>query len=136
MIIQHQRITIIHQRRPSVQSLNEELQWLGASLGLFSLRDKDRSCFRIFIELLKAAKLNRPMASDELADQLGLSRGTVVHHLNKLMEAGLVICHQNRYILRVDSLEALIDDLAKDFERAASELKAVARDVDVFLGLR
>lgn len=135
MIIRHQRITIIHQRRPVVQNLNEELQWLGSSLGLFSLRDKDRSCFRIFVELLKAAKMDRPVSSDELAEQLGLTRGTVVHHLNKLMESGLVVSHHNRYLLRVDSLERLIEDLARDFERASKELKAVARDIDSYLGL-
>lgn len=135
MIIHHQRITIIHQSRPAVQNMNEQLQWLGASLGLFSLRDKDRSCFRIFVELLKAAKMDRPLSSDELADQLDLTRGTVVHHLNKLMESGLVVSQHNRYLLRVDSLEDLIEDLARDFDRASKELKAVARDIDLFLGL-
>lgn len=135
MIIHHQRITIIHQRRPVRQSLNEQLQWLGGSLGLFSLRDKDKSCFRIFIELLKAAKMNHPFSSDELALHLNLTRGTVVHHLNKLMESGIVVSEQNRYLLRVDSLEALIDDLATDFERASRDLKQVAREIDEFLGL-
>lgn len=135
MIIRHQRITIIHQRRPVRQSLNEQLQWLGGSLGLFSLRDKDKSCFRVFIELLKAAKLNQALSSDELAEHLGLSRGTVVHHLNKLMEAGIIVVQGNRYILRVDSLEALIEDLSQDFDRASRDLKAVARDIDEYLGL-
>lgn len=135
MIIHHQRITIIHQRRPVRQSLNEQLQWLGGSLGLFSLRDKDKSCFRIFIELLKAAKMNHPVSSDELAEHLNLTRGTVVHHLNKLIESGIVVSDQNRYLLRVDSLEALIGDLANDFERASRELKQVAREIDEFLGL-
>lgn len=135
MIIRHQRITIIHQRRPVRQSLNEQLQWLGGSLGLFSLRDKDKSCFRIFIELLKAAKINHPLSSDELAELLHLTRGTVVHHLNKLMEAGIVVSHHSGYLLRVDSLEALIDDLSNDFDRASHDLKAVAREIDVFLGL-
>ncbi|MBI5072732.1 winged helix-turn-helix transcriptional regulator, partial [Candidatus Woesearchaeota archaeon] len=86
-----QRITIIKIRRPVTQNLNEELQWFGTSLGLFNLRDKDKSCFRIFIELLKATKHNKSITSDELADHLALSRGTVIHHVNKLMETGLVV---------------------------------------------
>ena len=58
MALIQQRITIIRMRRPETPSLNEELQWFGSSLGLFNLRDKDKSCFRIFIELLKATKTN------------------------------------------------------------------------------
>ena len=53
MAIIRQRITIINVRKPALRTINDELQWLGSSLGLFNLRDKDKSCFRIFIELLK-----------------------------------------------------------------------------------
>src|SRR3990167_11073730 len=80
------KITIISLRRPLEKTINQELQWFGNSLGLFNLRDKDKSCFRVFIELLKAAKANMPLTSDELAYRLNLSRGTVIHHINKLME--------------------------------------------------
>ncbi len=55
-----QRITIINIRKPAERSINQELQWLGTSLGLFNLRDKNKSCFRIFIDLLKAAKNKSP----------------------------------------------------------------------------
>ena len=53
----HQRITIVKIRKPVTTDVNEELQFLGNSLGLFNLRDKDKSCFRVFIELLKAANV-------------------------------------------------------------------------------
>ena len=86
-----QRITIINIRKPKEQNINEELQWFGTSLGLFNLRDKDKSCFRVFIELLKSAKQKQIVTSDELASKLGLSRGTIIHHINKLLESGLVV---------------------------------------------
>ena len=125
-----QRITIIRLRRPETQSLNEELQWFGSSLGLFNLRDKDKSCFRIFIELLKASKINRSVTSDELADRLDLSRGTVVHHLNKLMETGLVVYEKRGYMLRVKNLSALIDELEDDMKRTCNSLRKIAGDID------
>ncbi len=125
-----QRITIIRLRRPETQSLNEELQWFGSSLGLFNLRDKDKSCFRIFIELLKASKINRSVSSDELADHLDLSRGTVVHHLNKLMETGLVVYEKRGYMLRVKNLSALIDELEDDMKRTCDSLRKIAGDID------
>ena len=134
MRILHQRITIISARRPA-KNLNNDLQWFGNSLGLFNLRDKDKSCFRVFIELLKAAKLDRPMTSDEIAEKLILSRGTVIHHINKLIEAGIVIPQNNRYMLRVNNLKLLVDEIQRDAERAFEDLRNVAKEIDRFLGL-
>ena len=133
MIIQ-KKITIIRIRRPDKKDINKELQWLGHSLGLFNMRDKDKSCYRIFLELLKATKREEPLSSDDLADKLDLTRGTVIHHLNKLMNSGIVINHRNRYSLRVDKLSILIDELKKDLERSWMELKDAAREIDKMLG--
>jgi predicted transcriptional regulator len=125
-----QRITIIKIRKPMQPSLNAQLQWLGTSLGLFNLRDREKSCFRIFIELLKSTKRNRSVTSDELAEKLGLSRGTVMHHIHKLMDTGLVIYENRGYMLRVNSLPALIDELEEDLVRTCKTLRKVAMDID------
>jgi predicted transcriptional regulator len=125
-----QRITIINMRKPAERTINQQLQWIGTSLGLFNLRDKNKSCFRIFIELLKAAKANRPMTSDEIADNLHLTRGTVVHHIHRLMEAGLVIHQGNKYMLRVDNLSELIAEVEKDISRTLADLREAAAGVD------
>ena len=135
IMIINQRITIIRRTVPRRTNVNEELQWLGNSLGLFNLRDKDKSCFRIFIELLKEARRNEGLTSDELAYRLGLSRGTVVHHLNKLMEAGIVVFEKGAYKLRVQNLEVLIDELNKDIQRTMTDLKDIAANIDKEMGL-
>lgn len=130
-----QKITIMRIRRPPSQDINDDLQFLGNSLGLFNLRDKDKSCFRVFIELLKAAKKKRPISSDELAYRLGLTRGTVVHHINRLVESGIVIHEGRRYYLRVDRLEKLIIELRKDLLRTCDDLQDLAKEIDGGLGL-
>ena len=135
MLVRRQKITIVQVRRPPKQDINDELQWLGNSLGLFNLRDKDKSCYRIFVELLKAARHNAPISSDELAYNLHLTRGTVVHHLNKLMEAGLVIQAGRGYLLRVANLKQLIEELEKDAIRTLENLKKVATNIDKDMGL-
>ena len=61
-ITQH-KITIVRINKPREHTLNEELQFLGSSLGLFGLRDKNNSCFRIFIELLKATRKNKMLGT-------------------------------------------------------------------------
>ena len=129
-MIRFQRITIIRSRTPETENLNYELQWFGNSLGLFNLRDKDKSCFRIFIALLKVAKNGEMLSSDKLAPRLNLSRGTVVFHLNKLMDSGIVISKNNRYLLRVDNLKELIDEMEKDMQKACYSLREIAKDID------
>ena len=134
MIIQR-RITIVQIRKPVKHDLNDELQWFGNSLGLFSQRDKDRSCFRIFIELLKTTKQNYPVSSDELAYKTGLSRGTIIHHINKMIESGMVIAERNRYILRVGNLAAVVEELQKDMNRMCDDLRQMAKEIDDEMGM-
>ncbi len=128
------KITLVNAKKPSRFDINEELRWIGASLGLFNMRDKDQSCFRVFIEMIKNARSESGISSDELAYHLSLSRGTVVHHLNKLMQSGIVVSEKNRYYLRVDSLDALISEIEKDLERTMQDMKEIAGRVDAYLG--
>lgn len=131
----YRKITIIQTSRPAKPSINDKLQWLANSLGLFNLRDKDNSCFRVFIELIKAAKANKQITSDELAYNLSLTRGTIVHHLNKLMDAGLIIEKKNRYFLRVSNLKQLIAEVERDVDQTLGELKKIANEIDEQLEL-
>ena len=129
------RITIINIRKPANKNINQELQWLGSSLGLFNLRDRDKSCYRLFIEIVKTTKENKPLTSDELADRLSLSRGTVVHHLHKLLDSGIVVPARKGYILRVHNLQDLIDEMEKDIARTVFDLKKMAEEIDKEIGL-
>ena len=135
MVYIRQRITIVNIRKPAEHNVNQELQWFGSSLGLFNLRDRDKSTFRVFIELLKSSKGRQTLTSDDLAAKLHLTRGTIIHHINKLMESGLVVHEGNTYTLRVENLKSLIEEVEKDIKRACDDLKEVAREIDNRLGL-
>ncbi len=135
MGISFSRITIIKSKIPQRENINEELQWFGQTLGLFNKRDKEQSCFRLFIALLRALKQDRQMSSDELAFEVGLSRGTVVHHLNKLMEAGIVAETRNKYFLKVENLEKLTEQIQGEMNEAFDFIKRKAKDIDKKLRL-
>ncbi|MGV8168926.1 MAG: helix-turn-helix domain-containing protein [Candidatus Nanoarchaeia archaeon] len=124
------RITIIKTGKPEMQNINDMLQWFGGSLGLFNIRDKDRSCFRVFIVLLKSGKESKGLSSDEIAELTALSRGTVVYHLNKLIEAGLVREQSKKYYLEAENLKGLIDKLRMDMEQALDTLGEIGKEID------
>jgi len=137
MIKEFQKITIIKLRKSSEKNLNSDLQWFSNSLGLFNERDKEKSCFRVFIALIKASRARREgLTSDEIALRSNISRATVIHHLNRLIESGLVIPHNTKYLLRSDNLEDLVDEIKKDMLRALEDIKSMAEDIDEELGLK
>jgi biotin operon repressor len=131
-----QKITIIRTRPPSEGTVNERLQWLGGSLGLFSKRDKDRSCFRVFIELLRETKIDEGLSSDEIAERLKLTRGTVVHHLHTLEEAGMVESQNNKYYLVKGNLQSTIKEIKESVNNTLKEMEDFAEELDNFLGLK
>lgn len=135
MIHEFRRVTIVRVRRPVKKDLNQDLQWFSSSLGLFGNRDKENSCFRVFVELIKSTRRGHALSSDDIANRSHLSRATVIHHLNKLIESGLVIADSNGYILRVDNLEELVEEVKRDLNRVFEDLKGIAEDLDDELGL-
>ncbi len=74
------------------------------------------------------------MSSDLIADRLDLTRGTVVHHLKKLMESGIVVREKEGYLLREANLSSVIKDIKRDFDAVISEMEDVAKEIDEKIG--
>ena len=129
------KITIIKINKLPRDNVNENLQWFSNSLGLFGNRDKEKSCFRVFLEILKVSKNNKGISSEQIAIRSNLSRATVVHHLNTLNETGLIISKNKRYFLRVENLEELVETIKSEADDVLKELKKTAKDLDDELGL-
>ena len=51
------------------------------------------------------------------------------------MGSGIVVHHKNRYVLRVENLSSLIEELHRDIKRTCLDLKKVAQDIDKAMGL-
>ena len=87
-----------------------------------------------YITLVKKSRQNQPLSSDYIAEKLNLSRGTVVHHLTRLMGSGIVLREKEGYLIRENSLQDLVKDLQRDIEGIFLELKEVALEIDQKLG--
>ncbi len=127
-------ITIRRVKKPVREEINSELQWISQSLGLFSKRDKEKSCFRIFIELVKAKKEGIMLSSDEIAEKSHLTRGTVIHHIAHLVEKDMIKVHRNRYGLSFSSFDVLVNNIEKNFSKMLKDLEKEAKKIDRELG--
>jgi len=127
--------TILDIRMMPMVDVKQDIEWICRSFGFLESRDKEKTAARIFNELLEATKKGAGLSSDELAEKLKLSRGTMVHHLNKLMKSGLVIHHQGRYKLRAFSLQRTVEEVKRDIIRIFENISQVAKSIDENLGL-
>jgi predicted transcriptional regulator len=121
---------------PSKKNLESDIEWIARSLGLIGARDKEKSAMKIFRMLVETAREGGKLRSDGISSFVRLSRGTVVSHLNHMMTCGLAVRRENRYELRVRSMERTIDEIEKDICRVLRNIKEIARDVDERLDLR
>tara|TARA_Y100000034_G_scaffold135951_1_gene209969 strand:+ start:1616 stop:2014 length:399 start_codon:yes stop_codon:yes gene_type:complete len=132
-MIEEFSITIKKVKRPKRSNLNQDIQIISQSLGLFTKRDKEKSCFRVFIEILKNKK---GLTAEEITINTNLTRATVIHHLNSLIRSGLVTKKIHKYSLRGDSLEGLIKELNKDMNKTFNDLNKMAKNIDNELTLK
>jgi len=107
-----------------------DLEWICKSFGFLEPRDKKKTAFRIFKTLIEGARENKGFTSDELAEKLSLTRGTMIHHLNKMIRSGLVIYHEGKYKLRGRSLKSTIEEAHRDINRIFENLYKVAESID------
>jgi predicted transcriptional regulator len=91
---------------------------------------------KIFRLLVQTTGEGKNIASERISNEVHLSRGAVVSHLNRMIASGVAIRQDNRYELRMNSIEKMIDEIENDVCRVLQNVKEVARDVDERLGLR
>jgi predicted transcriptional regulator len=122
-------------RSPAPGNIDEDIDFICKSFGYFSLRDKQDSAGRIFRLLVKEACGNdEGISSDDIANELTLSRGAIVHHLNSFISTGLVIKESNRYRLRSGSLQKSIEEIKDDIDRIFKQITKIAEEIDEKLG--
>lgn len=129
-------VRIRHIIKKRQDSLEDAINLLCESLGVIGPRDVDNISVKIFKELLKALQEEKAMTSDELAEKVGLTRGAVVHHLNRMVKAGVVIRSSRGYEIRSYDLESLIDEVRTDVNRFLEDIKSIAMELDSVLNLK
>lgn len=128
-------LNLIKIKKPTGNDPNRHIVWLCESLGLITKRDKEKNCFKIFSEIVKANREKKYLTSEEISRILKISRSNAIHYINKLINSGLVIKIGSKYELREDNLYLLINEIEKDARLIFEDLKKVGLEVDKGLGM-
>ena len=122
-------------REPTEKELDKDIEWVCSSLGFVTLRDQDKTAYRILKALVKAAKKRKGMTSEELTEVVKPTIGSVIYHLKKLMKAGLVVKINSGYELRMNSFLKTIEEIEEEIGLTLADIKAIAKDIDKKVGL-
>ncbi len=122
-------------REPTEKQLDKDIEWVCNSFGFITLRDQDKTAFKILKALIKTAKEGKGLTSEELTELVEPTIGSVIYHLKKLMKAGLVVKLDSTYELRMNSLLTTIEEIEKEISMTLAGIKQVAEDIDNKVGL-
>ncbi|MBU0635868.1 helix-turn-helix domain-containing protein [Candidatus Micrarchaeota archaeon] len=129
------RLMIRRVEPPFSNNLEEELNWICQSLGFFEVIDKEKTAAAVFKEIVTATENGQALTSTAIADQVGMSRGAVINHLNNLLRSGLVVRHGRYYSSRSKSMVRTIEEIEEDIDRIFDKIKNRAKQIDEKQGL-
>ena len=130
-----EQFTVRKLREPTEKKIDKDIEWVCNSLGFVSLRDQDKTAFKILKSLIESAKQGRGLTSEALTEKVTPTIGSVIYHLKKLMKANLVVKLDSAYELRMNSLFSTIEEIKKDINITLEDIKRVAKDIDDKIGL-
>ncbi len=124
------KITIRNVSLPENNSFDEKLGWICSSLGFFENIDKGKTAAIIFKEIYLAGAAGQVLTSTTIAERIGMSRGSVINHLNNLLNAGLIEKGGKYYFTRHKTMEGIITEIEDDIVHIFSRMKRIAKEVD------
>ena len=129
------RVQVKKMQTPAPGNLDKDIDFICKSFGYFSQRDKQDTAGKIFRLLVKeTSRESLGLRSDEIAMQLDLTRGAIIHHLNSFLSAGLVVKEKNMYRLRSQSVQRCIEEVKEDMDRIFKRMIQIANEIDERLG--
>ncbi len=128
------RIVIRRIEPPFERGVESEMEWLCQSLGLSPV-NKDKSTVDIFKLVVRATEEGKGISSTDMAEKINLSRGAVIHHLNNLQLAGLVVKEGRNYFARSRSMVRTVQEVEEDIKRIFMRMQETARELDKAFGM-
>lgn len=123
-------ITIKKIRFQQSNNFDEQLAWICASLGFFENVDKNKNAAQIFKEIFLSSSQGQVLTSTSIAQRVGMSRGSVINHLNKLKKAGLIEKGGKYYFTRHRSMQGILEEIEDDLTHIFNRMKRVAKEID------
>jgi predicted transcriptional regulator len=121
--------------QPFEQDFERDLDWICETLGFAPSIDSDKAPSHIFKTIVKSTEEGKGISSTQLSQEVRLSRGAVIHHLNNLQRAGLVVKDGRLYFARSRSMLRTVQEIEEDIKRIFDKMEKVATAIDKEMGM-
>ncbi len=120
-------LTVVRARPKSAPP--DELERLCRSMQLVTHRDMDGTATTVLRAILEETP-DQPVGSSELAARTRINRVTIIHHLNRLEQVGLVEHTEHKYRLSISGFGEMVRKIRVDTERMLNEAEQLAGQID------
>ena len=128
------RIVIKTVERASNKTPTGFVKWLCEVLDLAEDNESAKALDQQILEkLIVASRLNTGITSSEIGKKEGIARSTVIYHLNRLINTGLVTKKGRKYYLRAIDVASTIKEMEYDIDREFSRIHDAAQEFDRML---
>lgn len=110
------------------QELQKEIECFCRTLRILTQRDIDGTVAVVFRSMFVEGR--EPIGSSKLAKLTKLNRVTIIHHLQRLEQMGLVEHVDRRYRLKVSDFSEVVEQMRAEMERAFKEAEELAQELD------
>jgi predicted transcriptional regulator len=125
-----ERIVIRFVERPDINNSGKMIKWFCVVFGLSNGENPDSIEEQILRNFTEAAYENKGLASGELKLDTDLARSTVIYHLNRFIEAGLLVKRGRKYYLRASEMAKAIEEIEYDINREMQRMMDTAKEFD------
>ncbi len=108
----------------------EFVRWVCEVFGLSGDSNGNTLDQQILEKLIIASKLGTGISSSEIKPKGDVARSTVIYHLNRLMDAGLVVKKGRKYHLRGTDMASAIREIEYDLNRELTSMQDAAAEFD------
>jgi len=122
-----EKIVLKTVNKPSKEDARTLTDWF---LDAFDLSGSDAVLEQMFSELVENSLAGVGTTSKDLNESLKLPRSTVIYHLNRFIDSGLVVRKGVRYYLRASDFESTIQELQAEMFMEFNRMMQFASKLD------
>ncbi len=124
------RIFIRSIEMPDAKKPDDIIRWFCEVLGIAAEGGDSDAEGRIFRAFAYAARGSKGISSSDLTLRQGMARSTVIYHINRLIDMGIVTKRGRLYYLRATNLSKMVEELEYDLNREMSRMLDAAQEFD------
>ena len=130
------KIVIRDVERPDSKNPNAMMRWFLAVFDLGDGNEANTIEAQILGQLVKVGYKGEGISSADLKLKPPIPRSTVIYHLNRLMELGIIVKRGRKYYLRATEMTKVFEEIEYDIQREMQRMIDMAKEFDRLMNKR